>query len=349
MIKARLKKQLNHFLLDVDFEASAGVTVLFGSSGAGKSMTLDCIAGFQQPDSGRILLNDVLLFDGEAKVHLPPQKRNCGYVFQNYALFPHMTLRENLAFAIEKIPHLERHRHINEMISRFKLNEVADRRPDQVSGGQQQRCSIARALLTSPKILLLDEPARGLDNPLKEDLYSIIRQIRAEFGTPILLVTHDLNECFELAQEMLVMREGRIIQSGTPAEIVHRPSTQNVVELLGLHNTFRAEILQLDPQRNSSVLRIRDHEVQGYYYAGRLKGDQVTACIRQSAMTATPLLGRLPPNQFPARLARIKQTPQNVLLEFEGGFSVETSQHVDANQLEWSIELNPEALHVLPK
>src|SRR5262249_34567633 len=160
------------------FQAGAGVTVLFGPSGAGKTLTLDSIAGFIPPDEGRILLDDEILFDGAARVHLSPQDRNCGYVFQNYALFPHMTLRENLAFAAERKPRLERHRRVNEMIDRFHLQDTAGRRPHEVSGGQKQRCSIARALIAEPKLLLLDEPAQGLDAQLRSELYEILRQVR---------------------------------------------------------------------------------------------------------------------------------------------------------------------------
>lgn len=349
MIRARIRKKLGAFTLDVDFEASSGVTVLFGASGAGKTLTLDCIAGFQKPDAGRILLDDALLYDGETGVHLPPQKRNCGYVFQNYALFPHMTLRENLAFAVERLPRLERHRRINDMIERFKLTEVADRRPDGASGGQQQRCSIARALISSPRLLLLDEPARGLDAPLRADLYFVIRQVRTEFQTPVLLVTHDLEECFELAQEMLVMRGGRIVQAGVPSAIADRPASLDVAQLLGLHNVIKAEILQLDPQRNSSILRIRDHEVQGRYYPGRLKGDQVTVCVRHSGLTAYPRNGKLGLNQIPATLEQVKPRPHGALLEFVGGLAVETVGSTNVNEKDWVIEFRPEALHVLSK
>ena len=147
MIAAKIRKKLAGFTLDVEFTATAGVTVLFGASGAGKTLTLDCIAGFQRPDEGRILLDDAILYDGASGVNLRPQKRKCGYVFQNYALFPHLTLKQNLAFAADRLPRLERHRRINEMLEKFKLVEVADRKPDQLSGGQQQRCSVARALI----------------------------------------------------------------------------------------------------------------------------------------------------------------------------------------------------------
>lgn len=348
MIQARIRKKLGAFTLDIDFSAAAGITVLFGASGAGKTLTLDCIAGFQKPDAGRILLDDALLYDGAAGVHLPPQKRKCGYVFQNYALFPHMTLRENLTFAAERVPRLERHRRVNEMIERFKLGDVADRRPDQASGGQQQRCSIARALISSPRLLLLDEPARGLDAPLRADLYAVIQQVRAEFETPVLLVTHDLEECFELAQEMLIMRGGRIVQAGAPREVADRPASLDVAQLLGLHSIFQAEIVQLDPQRNSSVLRIGDHEVNGRYYPGHLKGDKVSVCVRHASLTAHPRNGKLGTNQIPATLQRIKPRPHGVLLEFSGGFAVEAPS-AEPNERDWVIEFKPNTLHVLSK
>jgi molybdate transport system ATP-binding protein len=141
MIAARIRKRFppgpesSAFTLDVDFRTSAGVSVLFGPSGSGKTLTLECIAGFVRPDEGRILLEDVILFDAAAQVHLRPQARRCGYVFQNYALFPHMTLRENLIFAAQRIPRLNRHRKVNEMIERFQLADVAGRRPGELSGG----------------------------------------------------------------------------------------------------------------------------------------------------------------------------------------------------------------------
>lgn len=206
MVQARLRKTFPvrpdsaGFSLDLEFQATGGVTVFFGPSGAGKTLVLNCIAGFVRPDEGRILLDDEILFDGAAGVHLAPQARRCGYVFQNYALFPHMTLRQNLKFAAERRPRLERHRHVNEMLERFRLVDAAGRRPHEVSGGQRQRCSIARALIGEPKVLLLDEPTQGLDAPLRAEFYDALRQVRADFKTPMLLVTHDLEECFEWAR-----------------------------------------------------------------------------------------------------------------------------------------------------
>src|SRR5580698_1162977 len=166
------------FHLEIEFEAAAGVTALYGPSGSGKTLTLDAIAGFIKPDSGRILSDDRILFDGESGVNLPPQQRSCGYVFQNYALFPHMTLRENLAFAAHSLPRLERHRRIAEQLERFKLTTLAGRYPHELSGGQKQRGSIARALIANPRVVLLDEPGRGLDAVLRTDLYTLIQELK---------------------------------------------------------------------------------------------------------------------------------------------------------------------------
>ena len=142
-------------------------------------LTLDAIAGFVAPDAGRILLDDRILFDAEARVNLPPQLRSCGYVFQNYALFPHMTLRQNLAFAAHQLPRLERHRRIAELLDRFKLTDLAGRCPRELSGGQKQRGSIARALIAKPKILLFDEPSRGLDAALRADFNTLVVEMKS--------------------------------------------------------------------------------------------------------------------------------------------------------------------------
>jgi molybdate transport system ATP-binding protein len=347
MIQARIRKSYGPFALDVEFTAAAGITVLFGASGAGKTLTLDAIAGFVRPDQGRILLDDVLLFDGAARLWLPPQRRQCGYVFQNYALFPHMTLRANLAFAAERLPRLERHRRVNEIIDRFQLGDAADRKPEQCSGGQRQRCSIARALVSSPKVLLLDEPSRGLDAPLRAELYDIVRQVRSAFGIPVLLVTHDLDECFELGDEMIVLHNGRIVQSAPPREVAARPANLDVARLLGMHSILEAEIVHLDPQRNTSVLRVGEHRIAGEYYPGRLKGDRVWICVPHASVRATPRNGSLGENQIAARLARTHARPGGSLLEFEGGlFAFTTSPPHNG---EWAVEFPPPAIHVLSR
>jgi len=356
MIKARIRKSFAAradsaaFSLDIELDPGAGITALFGPSGAGKTLTLDSIAGFVTPDEGRILLDDDILFDAATGVNLPPQARRCGYVFQNYALFPHMTLRQNLAFAAERRPRLERHRKVNEMLERFHLADAAGRKPHELSGGQKQRCSIARALIGAPKLLLLDEPARGLDAPLRAELYRLLRQVRAEFGTPILVVTHDLAECFELAEDMLIVHDGRIVQSGTPGAIADRPASAEVARLLGIFNLLPAEIVELDPQRNLSRLRYDGIELAGCYFPGRLRGDRVWLSVRPEQLSVAPRDGAPAANQVPAQLLRALEMPQCVRLEFAGGIHVEISRDEFEKQKhnkEWLVCFPQQALRVL--
>jgi molybdate transport system ATP-binding protein len=338
------------FSLDVEFHAAGGITVLFGPSGSGKTLTLDAIAGFTNPEEGRILLDDEILFDAASGINLPPRARHCGYVFQNYALFPHMTLRENLAFAAERRPRLERHRKVNEMLERFHLDDAAGRRPHELSGGQKQRCSIARALIGSPKLLLLDEPARGLDAPLLAELYVLLRQVRAEFQLPIVLVTHDLEECFELGDEMLILRDGRVVQSGSPRSIAERPANVQVARLLGIFNLLEADILELNPQRNLSRLRVGESDLAGPYFPGRFRGDHVWLCVRPDQLTATARDGAPGANQVPSQLLRTVEMPHVVRLEFSGGVQVELPRveyEKQKHNKEWVVGFPQLALRVL--
>jgi len=356
MIQARIRKQYAAgpdsagFSLDLEFRAAAGVTVLFGSSGAGKTLALDSIAGFVRPDEGRILLDDEILFDGAAGVHLAPRARHCGYVFQNYALFPHMTLRQNLEFAVERAPRLGRHRQVTEMLEKFHLSDVAGRRPYQLSGGQKQRCSIARALIGAPRLLLLDEPGRGLDAPLKAEFYSVLRQVRQEFGTPMLLVTHDTGECAALADEMVVLREGRAVQSGTPRKVFEQPANVDVARLFGLYNLLQVEIRSLDPGRNASRLRYQDFELTGPYFPGRLIGDQVWLFVRPDRLSVAPRNGRPAFNQIPATLLRTVEKIECLRLEFSGGIGVDVpvgESEKYSGVKDWAIEFPSQDLRIL--
>lgn len=360
MIAARIRKTFPSrpdsaaYSLDVEFEASAGVTVLFGPSGAGKTLTLDSIAGFARPDQGRILLDGEILFDGATGVHLPPQARHCGYVFQKYALFPHMTLRQNLEFAVEKKPRLERHRRVNEMLERFRIADFAGRRPHEVSGGQRQRCSIARALIGLPRLLLLDEPAQGLDAALRSELYTVLREVRAGFDTPVLLVSHDLDECFELAEEMLVFYNGRVVQSGPPRKILEQPANIDVARLLGAFNLLSAEIKLLDPGRNLSRVVLSGIEIEGPYFPGHLKGDRVTLCVRPEQLSVASRPPRPGPNQISVDLIRIVEKTQWVRLQFVNAASEAIAVDLTRAEYErqrenssWVVEFPRQALRAL--
>jgi len=327
MIEARIQKSfparrdVDAFTLDVHLSTHAGVAVLFGPSGAGKSLMLDSIAGFVTPDEGRILVDDVLLYDGAAGVALPPRRRSCGYVFQSSALFPHMTLRQNLAFAATG-GRLERERRVGEMIDRFRLEPVAGLRPDALSGGQRQRGSIARALLAQPRLLLLDEPSSGLDGALREELYTLLDEVRREFATPMILVTHDLDEALAVGEEIFVMQGGRVLQSGLPAQVLDGPVTGEVARLLGRFNIFDAEILALDPSANSSRLRGtaplgRTFEIDGPYFAGHLLGARLRLGVRFDELEVHAGRGEY------FRVDRVSRRRASTRIEFGGGLVAE--------------------------
>jgi molybdate transport system ATP-binding protein len=357
MIQARIRKRYapgpesSAFDLDVSFEAGDGVTVLFGASGAGKTLTLDSIAGFSRPDAGRIMLDDRILFDGDSSVSLRPQDRGCGYVFQNYALFPHMTLRENLAFAAERLPRLERHRRVNEMLDRFRVTEFAGRYPHEVSGGQKQRCSIARALIVHPRLLLLDEPARGLDAALREDLYDVLRELRESFRVPILMVTHDLEAAFAVGDEMLVYESGRIPQRGKPGSVVRQPVSEDVARLFGYATFLQAEIVRLNPVDGSSLLRFLDREFCGQYFPGSLIGDRLTLCARPDELRLADSPGE---NRIAAAAVKVEERPGGVRLRCD--VQPKGSVTVDVPRAQWEsakarkeqhIEFPPHSLRAL--
>jgi ABC-type sulfate/molybdate transport systems ATPase subunit len=261
-----------------------------------------------------------------------------------------MSLRQNLEFAAERRPRLERHRRVNEMIEKFRLSDAAGRRPHELSGGQRQRCSIARALIGAPKLLLLDEPAQGLDAPLRAEFYEVLRQVRTDFKTPVLLVTHDLDECFELGEEMLILHAGKLVQSGTPRKILDQPANLDVARLLGVFNLLPGEIKALDPGRNTSRVQIGEFEMDGPYFPGHFKGDRVTVCMRPEQLTALARNGRPGPNQMSAVLERATEKPRWMRLEFAGGIAVDLapSEYERLRDTkDWAIEFPRESLRVL--
>ena len=311
------------FSLSVEFQAPAGVTALYGPSGSGKTLTLDSVAGFSAPDSGRILLNDRILFDSGANVHLPPRDRQCGYVFQHDALFPHMTVRANLAFAAGRLPRLERHRRIAELLDRFRIADLAGRYPHELSGGQKQRASIARSLIAKPDVLLLDEPATGLDAVLRAELHSIILEIRELLAIPILLVTHNPEECFALANQVLVYSAGAILHRGSPLDLLRNPGSVEAARLLGDFNIYEAEVLSLDPGRQTSRIRLLDTEIEGPHLRGCFLGDRVTLCARPEELQIATKPGG---NRIRADLLRTTERTQGVRADFGSELIVDTSR-----------------------
>jgi molybdate transport system ATP-binding protein len=220
------------FLLDARFEAPPGLTGLFGPSGAGKTLTLRCIAGLDRPDAGRVSLGERVLLDRAAGVDLPPRARRIGYVFQQYALFPHLGVLENVTYGLAALSVAERRERGRELLGRVGLAGYEARRPRELSGGEQQRVALARALAPGPDLLLLDEPFGALDQRVRQRLRAELLGLHESTGTPMLLVTHDLAEVRQLTSHLVLYDAGRVLRAGPTAEVLREPGSEAAAELL---------------------------------------------------------------------------------------------------------------------
>jgi molybdate transport system ATP-binding protein len=220
------------FRLAVHFTTSAGITALFGPSGAGKTLTLRCIAGLTNPAAGRIVIGDHPLFDSAAGIDLSPRSRNVGLLFQQYALFPHLSVERNIAFGIHHLPRDRRRERVSELLQLVGLDGFHTRRPAQLSGGQQQRVALARALAPRPRLLLLDEPFSAVDFRVRRRLRAELLRIHNATGTPMLLVTHDLAEVRHLSDSLVLLDQGSVLQAGPTAEVLREPASPQAEDLL---------------------------------------------------------------------------------------------------------------------
>ena len=232
-----IEKDLGSFVLKAKFEAGNETLALLGPSGCGKSMTLRCIAGILTPDRGKIIVDGVTLFDSEKKINLSPQQRHTGFLFQNYALFPNMTVLKNIQAGAkrEKDP-AKRADMIRTVMERFDLEPLADRLPHQLSGGQQQRVALARILVSSPRVLMLDEPFSALDSHLRFKLEQEVRQVIRQFGKTVLLVSHDRDEVYRMSDSIAIMDSGKIERIGPRSDVFADPRTRKGAILTGCKN-----------------------------------------------------------------------------------------------------------------
>lgn len=235
-----IQKDLPGFRLQVRLSSEPGIIGILGASGSGKSMLLNSVAGLIVPDHGRIVLNDQTFFDSEKSIDRAPRERKVGFLFQNYALFPHLTLAENIGFGLDRLPKSERKQKTHELMAMFNIADMAGRYPSQISGGQQQRAALARALAVEPDILLLDEPFSALDNHLKNNLMQEMQVSLQGFPGITLFVTHNVDEAYRFCDRIAVLENGRVEGFGPKEEIIQRPSSLAAARITDCKNIAAA-------------------------------------------------------------------------------------------------------------
>jgi len=312
-LDVRFRKQLaSQFVLEVELQAEPGITILFGPSGAGKTTLLDCVAGLAKPDSGRISIGDRVLFDSARGSDLPPAKRRAGYVFQSLALFPHLTVEQNVQYGLAHLPQAERRNRASAILQAFRIAHLAPRSVREISGGESQRTALARTLVTDPSVLLLDEPLAALDAATKARIIDDLREWNRVHRIPILYVTHSREEVFALGERVIVLDAGRIIAQGTPHEVMAAPQQETVAQLAGFENIFDALVEAVRPERGTMTCRIAGEGGPVVLETPLVRGG-VGSTLRVGIRAGDILLATSPPvglsarNVIPGRITSIEQ------------------------------------------
>jgi molybdate transport system ATP-binding protein len=286
MLAAQIRKVRHNsgalfFLLDVSIEVPPGITILFGPSGAGKSTLLDCVAGLVRPDAGRIVSGENVLFDSSNGINVPAQKRRTAYVFQTLALFPHLSVEENVTYGLRDLHEEERQRRVGEILAAFRVEELRRQKPGAISGGERQRAALARSLVTEPRVLLLDEPLTGLDAELKAAIVDDLRSWNGAKRIPILYVTHSREEVDALGERVIALENGRVVSRGAPMDVLDAPRRKRLAQAAGFENMLSGTVRDL--READGVMRVRlgestcEIEVPLGYAAA---GDRVQVAMR---------------------------------------------------------------------
>lgn len=238
-----IKKKLHNFTLSVSFKCTNSILGILGESGCGKSMTLRCIAGLVRPDEGKIILNGRTLFDSDAKINIPIKDRKIGFLFQNYALFPHMTVERNIGYALKNLSSAKRKKVIDDMLNMMQIEDLRKRYPHEISGGQQQRVALARALAVNPEVLLLDEPFSALDNHLRNIMIKQMISTLSEYRGVTLFVTHNLEEAYQICGDLMIISNGKKSGEGNKKDIFKNPPSLACARLTGCKNISKAKLL----------------------------------------------------------------------------------------------------------
>jgi molybdate transport system ATP-binding protein len=329
------------FELNLSFTLVHGITIVFGPSGSGKTTLLDCIAGLTPPDSGKIAIGARVLFDRELRTDVAVQHRRIGYVFQDLALFPHLTVGKNIEYGLTGIDKSERRKKSDAILESFRIAHLRDRKPGEISGGERQRVALARALVTDPCVLLLDEPLAALDAAAKSKIIEDLRAWNAAHGIPILYVTHNREEVFALGDRVLVLENGRIIADGTPHGVMAAPRRESLAQLIGFENIFHAVVTAAHEDRGTMACRLADSNVE---LETPLVRADVGSTLLVGIRAGDILLATVPPaglsarNVLPGRLLSLEQRDVIVVARVDCGVEMEVHLTLAARD---SLQLQP--------
>ena len=348
--------RLGPFAYDATIAADQEIVVLFGHSGAGKTVTLQLIAGLLRPDAGRIVIDDAVAFDTKAKVDRPPQQRRVGYVVQDLALFPHLSVAQNIAFGMPRGG--DNGTSLRSLVSLLRLDGLEERKPRTLSGGQQQRVALARALARDTRLLLLDEPFSALDESLRADLRRELLRLRRELGLTIVFVTHDLREAHLLADRLAVFDDGHVLQFDARETVFRKPVSRRVAELTGVSNLFAGTVIGTDARGtavevNGLTLYCSTGDAAprpGQHLDVAIRAERVNLRRAASAPDETNLMEARIVEEFAygaTHTLRLEPTGTGPQLEVELAARPYEVLGV-ASQRTWLVELPREHLHVMP-
>lgn len=339
------------FVMDLHLRAETGITGVFGASGGGKTLLFSLLSGLVRPEKGRILVSDEILFDAGTGVDKPTANRGIGFVFERNCLLPHLSLKANLQFAVSGKGPREAAKRTREGLARFGLEDVADFLPARLSAVEHRVGMLAQAVLREPRALLVDAIPLDWDPQLRARFFEVLREEAASLQIPVLLATRQLDDCFEAAQQMAVLHEGKLLQQGEPGEVCRKPATLSVAELLQQDTLIPAEIVFLDPQQKRSKLAVFGAEIPGPYFAGRFKGNRITLAVPPASLRCLPRdREALLPEHVPLVLRRAVAHPYQVRLYFEEGLMVDLPQASAASLqpgARWQLQILPKAMRVL--
>jgi len=342
MLSVRLKKQLGRlaamdaagsspsgpfadgFALDVEFTAPAGVTILFGPSGSGKTTVLRCIAGIVRPESGSIAIDDTLLFCSSRGIDLPVRMRGVGYVFQNLALFPHLTALGNIEFGIGGLDRHTRRRRALELMEALKIQHTAGRRPSEISGGEAQRVALARALAVRPRLLLLDEPLSAIDESTKTGIIADLREMNRDLKLPVIYVTHSRDEAVSLGERILIMDHGKIVAAGEPLEVFGTPVSKRVARLTGVENIFEGRVNNTNSLAGTTSVTVTDKygscEIEAPAI-NREPGETLTIAVRSGdiLLATSEMRNTSARNILPGKISSIDRASDRTLVNVASG------------------------------